>query len=323
MSKLQFWVKVFKENYKGLSTVRIDASSMCQLKCLLCPTSQGSNRRGIVGWGYLTFNDFRKFVDSYKQIKTIELSNWGEIFLNPEINNIIKYSYDKNIALIAKNGTNLNTISEETIQCLVAYQFKYLSISLDGATNTTYQIYRRNGNFEKVIEHIRLINYYKQKYKSEYPHLRWQFIIFGHNEHEMPLARAMAKDLNMEFYLKLSYDSHFSPVRDKEFVKKVGGIKYVSREEYKQQTKREYALPCKQLWVSPQINWDGKLLGCCANTHSDFGNIFETDLEHCMNSERYRYAKEMLRGKKKARDDIPCSHCYIYTSSEEPVLKMF
>jgi len=66
---------------------------------------------------------------------------------------------------------------------------------------------------------------------------------------------------------------------------------------------------CYQLWDSPQINWDGKLLGCCVNRKKDFGNVFEEGLENCLKSEKYIYAKNMLKGKVRPREDIPCFDC--------------
>ena len=68
-------------------------------------------------------------------------------------------------------------------------------------------------------------------------------------------------------------------------------------------------LACNSLWFLPQINWDGKLLGCCVNIYSDFGNVFESGLEKCLGSEAYTYAQKMLLGLAKTRDDIACSKC--------------
>ena len=70
--------------------IRIEASSICQLKCPLCHPAHGE--LGIAGRGYLRFNDFKNFVDNYPHFKRIELSNNGEIFLNPELEEIIRYA---------------------------------------------------------------------------------------------------------------------------------------------------------------------------------------------------------------------------------------
>ncbi|NJK84455.1 MAG: hypothetical protein HC912_12370 [Saprospiraceae bacterium] len=83
-------------------------------------------------------------------------------------------------------------------------------------------------------------------------------------------------------------------------------------EEYERQQKKLYSPACLQLWTSPQVNWDGKLLGCCVNHFGDFGNVFEEGLPQLLQSERYVYAKQMLLGEKPARPDIPCTACNRY-----------
>ena len=211
---------------------------------------------------------------------------------------------------MANNGVNLNTVSETVLESLVKYRFKDLTISIDGVTNDTYTIYRKGGNFNTVLENIKRINYYKQIYQIPFPKLRWQFVVFGHNEHELPTARRMAKELNMDFKATLNWDESYSPVRNKDLVRKEIG--FASKHEYQQKYKMLYLRLCEQLWLCPQINWDGKLLGCCVNYWGDFGNIFESNLETCLRSEKYRYARKMILGLKKEREDIPCSRCGRY-----------
>ena len=138
--------------------IQLDLCSMCQLKCVKCPMDNPPTRRQLFGWGYLKFEDFKNFVDKNKYIKSIETSRMGEIFLNPDLDKIIKYAFDKKIELTAGNGVNLNYLKEETAENLVKYKFKRLTISIDGATPETYAIYRRGGDFNKVIENIKLIN---------------------------------------------------------------------------------------------------------------------------------------------------------------------
>ena len=292
--------------------IRLEASSLCQLRCVSCPMTQKKNRR-IIGYGYLKINDFQKLVDENPWIREIELSNYGEMFLNPDLLDIIKYAYIKKIILTAHNGVNLNTADEKTLEALVKYKFRTLTCSIDGASNETYKVYRVGGDFDKVVENIEKINYHKGKYSSKFPLLRWQFIIFGHNEHEIPEAIKMAKDLNMRFSPKLSWDGSFSPIQNKDFVKKQTGLDIVSRDEYYQKYEIDYARGiCRQLWECPQINWDGKVLGCCANWWGYFGDAFESGLTSALNNEKMNYAREMLLGKKPAREDIPCTTCQIY-----------
>ena len=291
--------------------IRLEASSVCQLKCPLCPIHSGV-ARPAVGIGFLKLAHFEKLLQDNSHLTQIELANYGEMFLNPELLGIFRCAYERGVALTASEGVNLNTVKEEVLEGLVKYRVESLTCSIDGATDQTYQRYRTNGSLPTVLANIRMLNSFKEKYGSTLPRLHWQFIVFGHNEHEIVQARELAGKLNMEFYLKLNWDPKFSPVRNEELVRREIGA--ASIEEYKRRFGRHYDAPnCHRLWTEPQINWDGRVLGCTRNFWGEFGgNAFDDGLEAAVNSAGMRYAREMLLGKKPARDDIPCATCDIY-----------
>ncbi len=290
-------------------SIRIDAASLCQLRCPVCQTWQLKER---VGAGYLKFEDFKHFVDKYENFKNIELSNNGEIFLNPDLDKIIRYAFGKRVVLTAENGVNLNSISDETIQNLVKYQFDSICVSIDGASDTTYPIYRKGGNFSRVIENIKKINSFKEKFNSEKPHLIWRFIVFGHNEHELPLARKMAETLDMEFVPLLNAEPTFAPVKDKEFVSKEIGATTLKNREESQPKPFDSFWYCTGLWERIQINWDGRLLGCCRNLYPFPGNVFKIGLRKALGNKKYRDTRKMLAGRIEPREDIICSTCTVF-----------
>jgi len=299
-------------------SLRLEASTFCQLKCPSCETAQGKTHEKL-GGGFLKLKDFQKVVDENPWISTIELSNWGEIFLNPNLSDIMEYAYRKDVALTATNGANLNTVKTEVLENLVKYKFRHLACSIDGASPETYSIYRIGGKFERVIENIKTINHYKSIYRSDFPVLTWQFVIFGHNEHEIPIVQEIAKSLNMNVRLKLSWDEKLSPVKNEDLVRKSISLGVASRSEYIEKHGRDYIQKgiCRQLWKSPQINWDGKILGCCYNYWGDFGNAFESGVTGGLNNEKMSYARQMLLGKVEAKNGIPCTTCGHYKRMKE------
>ncbi|MDD3149382.1 MAG: hypothetical protein PHV68_00980 [Candidatus Gastranaerophilales bacterium] len=299
-------------------SVRIESCVHCQLKCPCC--ANANDRLGkAIGRGALKLEDFITLIENNPTIRTVELSHFGEIFLNPALLEIMKFAYEKNVTLTAHNGINLNTVKEEVLEAMVKYKMSYVTCSIDGASDETYPIYRINGNFSTVIENIKKINNYKEKYDSQYPKLTWKFIIFGHNEHEIPLARKMATDLNMTFLPVFNFNEKYSPIKDKEYVMKEIGQQVSSRSEYHKKYKKTYNRRlCYQLWRAIQINWDGKILGCCINSWDDFGdNAFQLDSNELFYNEKISYARDMLMGKKEPRDDIPCIKCAHYKSIVE------
>ena len=297
-----------KVKYKRIC---LEASSICNLRCHSCPTASKAILP-VVGNGFLRLHDFQKLLVENRWIEEIELSNYGEIFLNPDLLEIIKHAYERKVILTANNGVNLNNVERDVLEGLVKYKFRSMSCSIDGASSETYKRYRIRGHYDTVIENIKKINLFKKKYQSTYPLLSWQFVVFGYNEHELPIAKRLAYELNMDFHLKLSWDDKFSPVLNRELIRKELGV--FSREEYKEKYGVDYMnCICHMLWEQPQINWDGKILGCNRNFWGEFGgNAFKDGLVDSLKNEKIEYARNMLTGKKDTRDDIPCATCSIY-----------
>jgi MoaA/NifB/PqqE/SkfB family radical SAM enzyme len=291
--------------------IRLEASSYCQLRCPSCPTAIGTIDAAI-GRGFLTAHDFEKLLENNPFLREVELSNYGEILLNPELPAILEAAHSRGVVMRADNGVNLNSASEQVLDAIVQYRLRSMTCSVDGASNETYKQYRVRGSFDRVIANVRRLNELKARHRSPYPILTWQFIVFGHNEHELPVARRMADDLGMRFRAKLSWDPDFSPIRDGRLVSRQAGA--ASRADFITRTGKDYMSGiCHQLWNAPQINWDGRVLGCCRNFWGEFGgNAFEEGVAAVANSERMSYARAMLEGKQPAREDIPCTTCEIY-----------
>ena len=242
--------------------IRVEACSHCQLKCPVCQTATGEIHK-YIGAGFLKFDDFKTLVDANPWVEEIELSNNGEIFLNPHMSKIVRYAHEHNVQLTASNGVNLNTVRPKVLEDLVRYQFRHMRVSLDGATAETYAKYRVAGDFDTVIANVKTLNRHKQAMGSKYPELTWQFVVFGHNEHEIEDARAMAEALGMDFFMKLNWDESYSPVQNVQAVRDEQTDGVASRSEFKEKFGHHYMQRlCHQLWDQPQVNWDGDVFGC-------------------------------------------------------------
>lgn len=297
--------------------VRIEASTLCQLDCVMCHMKRKADEvKNGCGFGNLKFEDLKNFVEN-NNITRIELSNNGEVFLNPDIVKILKYLFEKKIDIRIQNGTNLNYLTDEMAKTLVECKVKHIIVSIDGASEETYSIYRRKGNFNKVIENIKKINHYKKLLNSSFPNLVYKFIVFGHNEHEIEKAKKLAQELDMEIDFSKNSYPEYSPIKDKEKVIQETGLDDVDvspshrLDEYNNHKTNWFF--CSLLWENPQINYDGKILGCCYLFNADFeGNVFKDGYLEAMNNPKILYAKAMLTNNASPANDIPCTHCPVY-----------
>lgn len=296
------------------SNIRLEATTFCQLKCPSCPTADGSINKSL-GSKHLDFELFQNLLEGNPQVKHIELSNWGELFLNPHLLKMMELADKKGVKLTALNGSNLNHIKPEVIEGLVKYKFDHINCSIDGTSQEVYEQYRKKGKIENVFKNIEEINRYKKLYSVDRPKLNWQFIVFKHNFHEIPFAKELAKKYDMHITFKLSWDDGLVPDPEHgKWIYEQTGLNAVSRSEYKKKNREAYRRNhiCAQLWNQPQINSDGRVLGCCVNHWGDFGTYKGGHLSGVLNGDRMVYARRMLMGKVQEKKDIPCSSCHYY-----------
>ena len=111
----------------------IEACSVCQLRCPLCPTAKGE-RESLIGSGSLKFQDFQRLIDQNPQICRVELGHFGEVFLNKELPRILEYAYTRHVTTSIDQGANLNHASEEALEALVKYQTAVVLCAIDATT---------------------------------------------------------------------------------------------------------------------------------------------------------------------------------------------
>ncbi|MBD5405324.1 radical SAM protein [bacterium] len=266
---------------------------------------------GNVGAGYLKYENFVKFLDMNPFVSHIELANHGEAFLNPDLVKILYEATKRNIVIHILGGVNFNKVSDEQLEALVKYSVKDISISIDGASQEVYSKYRRNGNFDTVINNIKKLNEYKKKYNKDFPKLYWQYIVMDTNEDENEIKKAIktAEELNMEILFKKTYVYGYKP-KNPELISKLTGIDFNNTTALFANENR--FCPCLDIWNSPQINYDGRFLGCACNYEYPFNiNVFETGLTKCLKSKIVRKTKKMLMGGKPYKKS-PCYNCEYY-----------
>ncbi|OOZ40515.1 hypothetical protein BOW53_07315 [Solemya pervernicosa gill symbiont] len=291
------------------TSIRLEASTRCQLDCPVCPTASGKLAKSRVGSGVLRLTDFQNLLEATPALNSVELSNYGEVFLNKELVSILECAAEHDVEINLVNGVNLNFATTEQLEALVKYRVAQITVALDGATQATYERYRSGGQIEKVLDHVRQINEFKQRYRSDLPKLTWQFVLFSYNEPEVDAARSMAAQLDMSFALRPNWSSSYFPVENP-------AQPYDVILPTPEQISGSSPLPidaerfplCAQLWVDPQVNWNGAMLGCCVNYWDDYGDVFASSITAVMESEKYRNTQKMLAGETFTADS-PCLKC--------------
>jgi radical SAM protein with 4Fe4S-binding SPASM domain len=257
--------------------VHIEPTSLCNLKCPLCPSGTGLLTRHR---SKLNFNEFKIILDKLPEsLRMLLLWNQGEPFLVKELPQMIEYARKRDIYVsTSTNGHFLH--HPASVRDLVKADLNELIISLDGADQKTYEKYRSGGNLTQVFEGIRNVCLTKKQLNKAHPIIHLQFILMRHNQHQMNQMIHIGKQLGVN---RISFKTlqlgefegaeHFLPDNPHytRYLDKDRNGNYVTRK------RRIFPNDCLRLWYSMVINCDGRVSPCCFDKDGrySFGNLFE------------------------------------------------
>jgi predicted transcriptional regulator len=256
----------------------IDVSNKCNLTCPFCPTGRRENGRGR---GNISYDTFTSIVDELAPSAfTLELFNWGEAFFDPELPRLIEYAYRKRLATMISSNLSF-ALTDEYIRAIIKSGLTYLTASVDGADQQSYEVYRRGGKFGLVMQNLRAFVRLKREMNSDLPRLCWQYLIFAHNEDRVGEARRLAAELGMDKFVAsggLYDDPSWAP-----------------RGDYSLQYLGVHPNRCTWLWTKAVFHWDGGMASCCMGfyKHDDFTDWEAGSFGRMWNSDKFIAARRI------------------------------
>jgi radical SAM protein with 4Fe4S-binding SPASM domain len=283
----------------------IEPTALCNLQCPQCPVGAETLTRPQ---NKLSVDDFNRYLSNVSDYSWFaQLYFQGESLLHPEIVSMINNTYDKKLApIIYTNGTPLANpkLAEEIVNSNLAH----LVFSIDGASEDTYKIYRKGGNFKQVLKAVTNVMEAKKRKGSMFPIVHWQFIVMRHNEHEIDRIKQIGKELGVDKVILKS-----PQVYDFENAEEIlPGNKTYRRYE---KSNGSYKLAgsftgyCKKIWFTTVITWDGKVIPCCYDKDAEhvMNNVNEEVLSEIWQNSSYRSFRNAVV---KNRSKIPiCNNC--------------
>lgn len=286
--------------------ILIEPINICNLSCPLCSTPQQYITRKRLA---MTFENFKTITDDIRRYThSIYLTNAGEPLLNKDISKMIKYANKKNLS--TSLSTNATLLNETTIMELLDSGLDYLIISLDGATNYSYEKFRVGAKFENVIRGITKLCDEKRRLKKVKPFIELQFIVTRYNENEIGKISKLAKEMGVDrLHFKTLYlCSHVYNLDDR---KKLAEEFLPRRKDVKNRYEIRDGIPiCK--WRSKTCSYwqdksvilaDGTVVMCCYDINGEyaFGNILEEgqSFRDIWNSKKYKNYRANLMFHKK------------------------
>lgn len=261
-------------------SISFEPTTACNLRCPECPSGLRAFTRPT---GMLHQNFFRQTIDALApHLSYLVFYFQGEPYLNPDFLEMVRYAAAKRI--YTATSTNAHYLTDAVARRTVESGLDRLIISIDGATQQTYQQYRVGGRLDKVLEGTANIIGWKKKLRSKTPFVVFQFLVVRHNEHEIEAIRQMGRELGVDaVWLKTAqvYDYRNDP---NQLIPVNGSYSRYRRNaagqmEFKGNNQRH----CWRLWHDPVITWDGAVVPCC----------FDKDAQHKLGDLRHQSFTEL------------------------------
>jgi MoaA/NifB/PqqE/SkfB family radical SAM enzyme len=191
--------------------VHLEISTLCNASCPWCPRNF---------WGYpynsgypetnLTLLQAQKIFESdfLNQLEKIDINgNFGDLVMNPQSVDIVKYFVDQNPNLKLAISTNGGARSTAFWQSLAVPQVE-IHFAIDGLEDT-HHLYRQNTSWNTVIKNAKA-------FIQAGGRAVWKMIKFDHNQHQIDQCRALSQDLGFKQFYVVQGERTNAPVFDKQ-----------------------------------------------------------------------------------------------------------
>jgi radical SAM protein with 4Fe4S-binding SPASM domain len=287
-------------------TLSIEPTSRCNLNCPFCLVGQQNSLPNTGhdllprGLGDMDWELYKKILDDAVEfgITKIQLHFQGEPLLYKKFPDMVKAA--KAAGLFTQAFTNGLPLTQEKTSRIIQAGLDSLRFSVDGATQSTYEKNRVGGKLDHVLRNMRIMVEEARNNGSKIE-LLWQFIALQNNEHEIEVARGLAKDIGIPFFVKTfaETDEKLAPSNPK--LRRKLRIK-----------------PCIDIYRAIFVYHTGEVVPCCYDQEGEnvVGSLKNSSLKQIWYSERYQDLRERINNAEKNPRAEPnmCKNCLKWTS---------
>jgi pyruvate-formate lyase-activating enzyme len=286
----------------------VEASNACNLECPACFTGLGetNGRKSL-----MTLDLYRRLLDELGDyLFELEFYSWGEPLLSKFIYEMISDATARGISTTISTNFSI-PFDAARAERLVASGLKRLGVSLDGATQERYEIYRRSGNLELALRNCRLVAEAKRKLGSDTPNMIWEFHVFRHNVEDIERAKELAAEIGMQIAVSKGWQT---------------GEEWDNGGQYNFFS-QAIPFPCLFLWHYGVVNTDGGVAPCCGSFYPEDdmgklsiapGELGAATFREVWNGERFQTARRLFQsrtGSPEVQKSI-CYNCPVTTTWE-------
>jgi MoaA/NifB/PqqE/SkfB family radical SAM enzyme len=179
-----------------ITTVHLEVTERCNASCPQCARNiNGGEVNPLLHDAELSLADVKKILRPkfIKQLKRLYMcGNYGDPISARDTLEMFEYLRSHNDKMQLSFHTNASAKTPEWWSRLPASMGKnhYVVFSVDGLEDTNH-LYRQGTVWKKIMENA-------QAFIAAGGRARWDYIVFGHNEHQVEIARALSESMGFE-----------------------------------------------------------------------------------------------------------------------------
>jgi MoaA/NifB/PqqE/SkfB family radical SAM enzyme len=303
------------------TSLMLEVTNLCQLHCITCPREYAFG--GAMDKGHMDLALAKRLVDeNHVYLDSIGLTGLGETLLYPHLIELVGHIRAKNKGIYIFISTNAQQPNAPELAAALADRIDSLQISIDGI-GEAFEKVRVNSNWDKYLANVREIARVTRGRRSR---LKFNMVVLKDNFHQMADVVRLAAELGIpEVYFNTinlvandwdtSYYGLYHTADFKRAVEEAVSLaksKGIAAGSDDITSARSFA-KCPFPWNHFYITWDGFLVPCCAKPfprEQHFGNVFESGLLACVNSEDFQEFRQLAR-----QNATPgfCFRCHVVT----------
>jgi MoaA/NifB/PqqE/SkfB family radical SAM enzyme len=240
--------------------IHIELTDKCNAQCPMCARTNSmdiSKTTEFVKNVEITFDEFKNIIKDFKFKKYIFCGNYGDPLSAKDFLKIIEYVADQETEIYIHTNASLKTPSyfKKLGNILSVNTNNTVFFAIDGLEDT-HHIYRRNTNFNKIIENA------KEYIANTNAKSSWEYLVFDHNEHQINDAKNRAKELGFTNF-NYRYSNRFPQNGEVSFYDQ-GNLNTIKKAQFETILENYGEIKCKAIQRGGvYLSAEGYLWPCC------------------------------------------------------------
>lgn len=272
------------------SRVILELTNRCNLSCVMCPRKYSKTKSG-----FLDYDLFKKVINEISIHDGVGLVPFfrGESLLHPDFIGMLQYITSKKITPV-QLSTNGILLGDKMSDAILDSSVNFISFSLDGSDEATYNMVRIGGDFTLAVKNIRRFLTKKKLLGNKLPEVQISMVKTAHTEKAVGsfVSQWIDEVDRVRIYEEHSSDGVFGHLRN-------SPIKSINARK-----------PCPKLIDEIAVYCDGEVALCNHdwNRKDSIGNVKEESIENIWKNNKYVELRRRHACGEVGSDTI-CSKC--------------